>query len=432
MEEENKKINEGKYGKELNIFNQILCQVAGSDLEILSQCPHEISRHARIGAIIISTAILASVSMFFAIQTVSQSTFIGIIAGAVWGLVIFILDSYIVASYRKNDDRLKEISIVLPRLILAFVLGCSISIPLELKVFENEIMVAVDSIETEQETAKQEQANNKYNNEIAPYINERNTLQASNDKYKNELKPFEDKVTRLEGELADEIAGKGRTGKLKYGPVSAEIDEQLIKAREDKHNKENEINSQFASNNTRITELNGLIAKIQPEPVKKVDLYGISAQLDGLKRLTSSNAYVLIAYLIFFLLVLLIETAPVLVKFFTPKGSYDVIQETTDYIVFLGEQKKKSDLHELINSEIQAIRSLHERKNTAQDHANQMIMEAIAEAQAAIATKAINLWKEKQLSEVGENVEDFVRTNESQTERQTSDPRLARNVIYPD
>jgi len=85
---------------ELSEINEFLCRIAGSDLRILAQCPHEISRHARVGAIIISTALLAFVSMFFAVQTISNSTIVGLFTGILWGFVIFNLDSYIVASFK--------------------------------------------------------------------------------------------------------------------------------------------------------------------------------------------------------------------------------------------------------------------------------------------------------------------------------------------
>jgi hypothetical protein len=397
---------------ELSGINEFLCRIAGSDLRILAECPHEISRHARIGAIIISTALLAFVSMFFAIQTVSQSTLIGLVAGLIWGVVIFVLDSYIVASYKKNNNKWKEFKVAIPRLFLALVLGCSISIPLELKVFENEISEKIKIIEIEEEIAQKQQANNSYNKDIQPFVSEKTTLQNDIDKLKKELQPLVDKVNRLEQELADEIGGVGRTGRLSYGPVAKQLDNQLIQAKTDRTNKENEITPKIASSNKRIQQLDSLIATTPIKPTSNVNLFGISAQLEGLKRLTSTNNYVLIAYWVFFLLVLGIETAPIFVKFFTPKGSYDEILEMNEYVTFMEQQKRKSDLHEMINSEIEAIRSLNERKKTAQDSVNDRLMTEIAHAQGEIAEKAIKLWKERQLRRVEQNPTSFVSSNE--------------------
>jgi hypothetical protein len=39
-----------------------------------------------------------------------------------------------------------------------------------------------------------------------------------------------------------------------------------------------------------------------------------------------------------------VETSPIFVKFFTPKGSYDEILATNEYVIYLQQQKRKSDL----------------------------------------------------------------------------------------
>jgi hypothetical protein len=396
---------------ELSGLNEFLCRIAGSDLKILTQCPHEISRHARVGAIVISTSLLAFVSMFFAIQTVSKSTFTGLVAGLIWGVVIFVLDSYIVASYKKNDNKWKEFKVAVPRLLLALVLGCSISIPLELKVFENEISEKIKIIEKEEESAQVTQGNAAYLSKIKPYEDEIEAKKNENKKLDNDLEPLKQKVTRLEIELADEIGGRGRTGKLSYGPVAKEIDNQLQTVRIELSTKINETTPIRLRNQNRIDGLDSIIANI-PKPINpEVELFGISAQLEGLKRLTSSNNYVLVAYWVFFLLVLGIETAPIFVKFFTPKGSYDEILAMNEYVTFMEQQKRKSDLHEIINSEIEAIRSLNERKKTAQDSVNERLMTEIANAQGEIAEKAIKLWKERQLRQVEQNPISFISSN---------------------
>jgi len=397
---------------ELDRINEFLCRIAGSDISILQQCPHEVIRHARIGAIIISTALLAFISMFFAIQTVSKSGIIGLVAGLIWGTVIFILDSYIVASYKKNDDKWKEFKVAIPRLLLALVLGCSISIPLELKVFENEIKEKIKIIETEEEIAQKVKTIESHKKDIQPFVSEKTNLQQDNDRLNNKLQPLIDKVNRLQKELADEIGGVGRTGRLSYGPVANQLNNQLQEAKTDRINADNESMPTIRSNDKRIQQLDSLIASIPIKPTPKVNLYGISAQLEGLKRLTSTNSYVFLAYWIFFLLILGIETAPIFVKFFTPKGSYDEILAMNEYVTFMEQQKRKSDLHEMTNTEIDAIRSLNDRKKTAQDSVNERLMSEIANAQGEIAEKAIKLWKEGQLKLVEQNPTSYISSND--------------------
>jgi len=130
--------------------------------------------------------------------------------------------------------------------------------------------------------------------------------------------------------------------------------------------------------------------------------------MDALKRLTSKNKYVAFAYWIFFLLILGIETAPIFVKFFSQKGSYDEILAMNEYEIVLQQKKRQSDLHELINSELEGIRSINTRKKIAQDAINERVMKLITEAQSDIAEKAIKLWQLQQLKKVDDNVEAFV------------------------
>src|SRR5687768_2437927 len=180
-----------KKNTEVNLsgITKFLCRVAGSDLTILSdpKCSQETSRHARIGAVIISTAVLATASMFFAIQTISQSIFTAVVVGVIWGFAIFFLDSYIIASYRKNDNKWIEFKIVLPRLILALILGCSISIPLELKFFSTEIHDEIISMKSERQTENQIKSNYQYETQINPLLDERKKLVNTNKELNEQL-----------------------------------------------------------------------------------------------------------------------------------------------------------------------------------------------------------------------------------------------------
>jgi hypothetical protein len=120
------------------------------------------------------------------------------------------------------------------------------------------------------------------------------------------------------------------------------------------------------------------------------------------------------AYWVFLLLILAIETAPIFVKFFTPKGSYDETLAMNEYIAYVEEQKRKSDLHEQLNSELLLSRSVNEKRNKTQDLINDKILGEIASAQGEIAEKAIGRWKAKQLTKVDNNPEHFIKTSEEE------------------
>jgi hypothetical protein len=398
---------------ELSGINEFLCKVAGSDSKILSQCQHEISRHARVGAIIISTALLAFVSMFFAVQTISDSTVVGFITGLLWGTIIFILDSYIVASFKKNDSKWTEFKILLPRLILAIILGCSISIPMELKFFETEIKDEIVSLKTERQSENQIKSNAKYNTEKLPYESERNELEAENKLLQDQIANATNEIGRLNDKMALEKSGKGLTSRVGIGPAYKDLQAQRDYLKNKTLPDLISINDpRIKTNISRIMKIDNQISLIPKPNPDNVKLTGLSSQMEALKRLTSRNTYVLIAYWVFFLLIIGIETAPIFVKFFTPKGSYDEILAMNEYVIQMEQKKRMSDLHQMINSEIEAIRSLTERKRTAQDTVNERLMIEIANAQGEIAEKAIRLWKEKQMRKVELSPDLFVRSND--------------------
>ncbi len=411
MENKHKGKTEELSGVDATGLNKILCRVAGSDLKILNdpKCSHEISRQARIGAIIISTAVLATVSMFFAIQTISQSSFTAIIAGSIWGVAIFILDSYIIASYKKNDNKWIEFKIILPRLILAIVLGCSISIPLELKFFSTEINDEIITMKSERQIENQEGINEQYRKQIAPLVEERQKLEVSNNTLRSEINSTNQEINALNDKMSLERVGKGLTGEIGKGDSYRDLEQQRNAIRDTKLPQVLSNNNPIIEKNLkRISDIDSEIASVIKPSLDNVKFTGLSSQMDALKRLTSKNTYVAFAYWIFFFLILGIETAPIFVKFFSQKGSYDEILAMNEYEVALQQKKRQSDLHELINSELEGIRSINNRKRIAQDAINEKVMNLIAEAQNDISEKAIRLWQLEQLKKVDDNVEAFV------------------------
>src|SRR6185436_11645991 len=130
-----------------NKVTTFLLACSGADLEILRrpECRIEQNKYIGIGATILSTAVLASVSGGYALFSVFQSNLASICFGVLWGVVIFNLDRYIVSTMRKPsvDEgltfvqllmvKLKELARALPRLLLAIFISIVITNPLELK-----------------------------------------------------------------------------------------------------------------------------------------------------------------------------------------------------------------------------------------------------------------------------------------------------------
>ncbi|MEO0471432.1 MAG: DUF4407 domain-containing protein, partial [Bacteroidota bacterium] len=92
--------------------------------------------------------------------------------GVFWGLLIFNLDRFIVASLRKKERKSSEWLAAMPRLLLALLFAVVIAKPLELKIFENEISTVLPKAAAEQTKGLQVQMDslNQVNQTLAGQI----------------------------------------------------------------------------------------------------------------------------------------------------------------------------------------------------------------------------------------------------------------------
>lgn len=119
---------------------------SGADKRLLRMCPAEHSKYMGIGTVIFFTALMATISSFFAISFVfgtDGSKWLGCLAFALaWGAMIFFLDRFI-TNTMYSDGKVTiswlELRSALPRILISIFLGIVISAPLELKIFEKEI-----------------------------------------------------------------------------------------------------------------------------------------------------------------------------------------------------------------------------------------------------------------------------------------------------
>src|SRR5262245_63864812 len=157
---------------------------SGADLAILRtwDCSTDHNTYAGIGATIFLTAVLASLSGGYALWTVFQSYPSAISLGILWGILIFNLDRYIVMSLHKSRGGFgaffRQVATASPRLLLALLIASVITVPLELKIFEREI---IDQLERNHQRTLNEDIQSieqKYS-EIADLEQQNTTIKAT-------------------------------------------------------------------------------------------------------------------------------------------------------------------------------------------------------------------------------------------------------------
>ncbi|MBU2995234.1 DUF4407 domain-containing protein [Cellulophaga baltica] len=323
----------------------ILC--SGADSSILNECSEgERNKYAGIGATIFFTAVMAFISSSYALFTVFDNSYTAVFFGFIWGLLIFNLDRFIVATIKKRDNFKAELLQATPRLILAVIIAVVISKPLELKIFEKEVNQILLEQKNELTLANKEQLALQYKPKIESLKNNILNLKA-------EITTKKIETNNLYNTYISEAEGTAGTKLLGKGPVYKEKREKHDTALADLKILKEENSKKIRLFENEITELNKLYDKsvVQSQPIIEA--------FDGLMaRITALNKLPWLPSFFIFLLFLAIETSPIIAKLLAPKGIYDIkLEEAESIVKSWASQKVKQrqllvDTDEILNSKI--------------------------------------------------------------------------------
>ncbi|MFM9028250.1 MAG: DUF4407 domain-containing protein, partial [Bacteroidota bacterium] len=217
----------------VNAFTRFLWWCAGADSYFLMRSPvQDRVKYAGIGGIVFSTGILAAFAGGFAFNTAfgpkglagDDVSTIGwtigsCVFGICWGSLIFNLDRFIVSSTGKGDGTdsitLKEFGQAIPRLIIALILGITISKPLELKIIETEINVQLRKKQQEKMDEFNKNTDAKYKQELA-------VVDADITKLEADRSVLVQRQKEAEQEYIDQM--QGRAGNAGYGPRAKQLE----------------------------------------------------------------------------------------------------------------------------------------------------------------------------------------------------------------
>ncbi len=291
----------------------IFCSGANSSL--LKRTPVEKNKYASIGATIFFTGLFAAIAAGYACYTIFDNVYASVIMGLFWGLLIFNLDRYIVSTMERKDTLLKNLWSASPRILLALLIAIVIAKPLELKIFESEI---------ESELVLMEQEKYKTQDELTQsrYIGRMDSLKSDIELWKNEIAAKTAKRDELIAIANAEADGTGGSMNKNIGPIY-----KVKKAAADQA--QNELNVVESENlgliaaNQRNLDLLQTEMETNLADLKRVQLSGFAARLEGLERAEQRSNAISVAVLFITLLFIAIELAPILTKLMMPKGPYD-------------------------------------------------------------------------------------------------------------
>ena len=304
------------------MLKQFFITCSGADKAIIYSCSNgEQNKYAGIGATVFFTALLAWIAASYALYTVFDNVYTASFFGLVWGLLIFNLDRFIVATIRKRERFGQEFLQATPRIILAVIIAIVISKPLEIKIFEKEINTVLLKEKNDMALANKKQVASYFKTDL-----DRNKAQT--DSLKSEILKKEKEVNALYSTYITEAEGTKGTLKMGKGPVYNE--------KRQKHDAElAELEALRKTNLAKIAENEKTAKTLQAGLDKKIaDTQPVIDGFDGLMaRINALNKLPFLPSLFIMLLFLAIETSPIIAKLLSPKGEYDFKLEDAEAAV---------------------------------------------------------------------------------------------------
>lgn len=336
--------------------SRLLRILAGVDEAVLDWVPEERAKLTRTGAIVLCTALIAAVSVWIVLHEIIGVPVAPAIAGAVfWGGVIAVIDSWLITSTNGVIGR-RRFWMLLPRLAIALLIGVLISEPVILQIFESAVTQqvvkdrAVEISTLENGYARCHQGLgatppsgtdcDSYQLSIPVVDNKSSlaTMVALRDARAEEVKEAKRRADQIYDDMNKECdggQGDGFSGIPGDGRLCNSRRIAATKARAALNKEENELNK-LGQSVSDLTSAQAKAAGSYGEVVKKaVDAKvaeikqgwaanpGLLERLAGLGRLIAANWAIFWAHLLLTLLLVVIDSFPVLTKLFSGPNAYD-------------------------------------------------------------------------------------------------------------
>lgn len=362
----------------------------------------------------------------------------------------------------------------LPRIVMAIFLGIVISTPLELKIFEDAIDIQIeqdkdrllnekigDAVHRRDSTSQKRDeilngvamfdtqitTSSTETNSLLSDINELQTkLNAENNKIRTcnqqisslqrqlgTLSPDDPKYQSIVSKLGS-LRKQRNEATAQRNALSAAIrGKQGQAAASDAtlktlmSNKQAETQKESERLRLEIDSLNLIIAESKvrhkdwsEEQIKtkgsfrdKLDVQykGFQARMKAFSELKEEYPATKISSIFIMLLFIIVETAPTFLRMMVADGSYENLLDAEKHRIEVLSAKRKSDLNDDINTEVQISTEKNRQRLEAEVLANKELMERITKTQAELLQTAIDKWREEELAKINENPSAYIKSN---------------------
>jgi hypothetical protein len=396
---------------------------AGADEKILKYSSYaDHVKYVGIGGVVLATGFMAALSMGFAIHTIFDGKWeVTIPVALAWALIVFNLDRFIVSSTGKGDGdstiSFKELGNATPRLIMAILLGLTISAPLETQIFSREI--EREWVETKDQLVRKK----TFEIEQLYQTRQKDLEKRKEDKKKeveSQLKLIKEKEVRVTLERQSGTGIQWQRDTLALGveqrklvQMRAQLDslengDAILASL--KINELDSVKKKISQDTSGFLDQIMMLEKLSSDPkrVPKLDEKTNDTQIgpDG------KPVYQVVIPAAFWpiwlvrLLFMIIEIAPVLLKLMLIKSPYDYMTENVSQIL---EAKQGISLKHMPD-EYSQIHKLKENFNPQRIIA---IVEHQNQKEEENAKEAITLFAEKEKQEMAKDPEAFIKPDDS-------------------
>ena len=424
------------YGKFRGAIMHFLWKCAGADSQILKFAPYsDHIKAAGIGGVVLATTVMATVAMGFAMHTIfGENTADGhegnwaitIPVAVVWGIIIFNLDRFIVSTVKGDGTEkitLAEWGAMLPRLVMAILIGLTISAPLETYIFSKEITREWNQVKTQLSLKARFDLNNEMNNDGDLQSLSKLTTNDSTAFYKFKSQYDSIQLYRIMVQKCTDEPCRNHQPTIDYkNQIQTQMNASLASYTNDtimlrKHKNERTIKLQHLSDSIKSMEPGFLdqimmlerlsgegkkIAKYDPQTGAKIFME--NGEPDEEEIYGSAFWPIWLVRLLF----MIVEIAPVIFKFMIWDSSYDYMKDNVAQIL---EAKQGISLESFPdeNNNTHRIRKNYNAERIIEVSKRQNDLEK------ENAIHAITLYAEQERKEIEENPEDFVKNKDHES-----------------
>jgi Domain of unknown function (DUF4407) len=418
----------------MNRITAMLLRMSAADDTVLERCPTERRKFALTGGLVLTAATFAALSATVTLHDFLHLPFaIAVLIALFWGAAIMNIDRWLLVSIRRQRSPWLTVTMALPRLFLAVVVGLFVAQPLVLRAFQGEINRQVNHDKKEELKTANTQLEARYHN-LQKLLSEKADLQQTvtmvatrknvvqNPQYQEltkELSTLEGHARQAENAATCELDGTCGTQKLGRGPVfgrKREVEEKRASRVEEKKHERVALVKELTSQEERSTHEQRDVAKRQLPLVNKEvhrlqadkvteerENRGLAKQhpglldrIEALDRLAARKPAIRYRELLMWLVVLAFDTLPAFAKTLMSLGRPSLYEQVQDEIeeeavdAVQADRRANKQAHDL---KAETIISAAETRKEFELNARNELTDKIVQAQKRAAEAYVDAWK---------------------------------------